>query len=181
MSAILVQRWAKPTMPLPSLENLAAYVQGALEEESKLPISKQEMNRLQSRTDLMSICTPEDYQQLFRSSEDEKADHIWDSVRRAITLAPPDNDSTGSAFISFWDSNIRYILLVAITGKIIRDSNKNLGTPLQRPDFGLLVGGICTFRGEEKPPLYTGMHPKNELIEKLTWTYDPAPYVLGRR
>ena len=36
------------------------------------------------------------------------------------------------------------------------------------------------FRGEEKPDSYLGLSPRVELTEKLVWTYDPAPYVLGQ-
>jgi hypothetical protein len=36
------------------------------------------------------------------------------------------------------------------------------------------------FRGEEKDDWFAGTHPRNGLLEKLNWTYDPAPYILGR-
>jgi len=52
-------------------------------------------------------------------------------------------------------------------------------TGLLRPDYGFLPLGVCVFRGEERPPLFSGMHPKEELAAKLTWTYNPAPYLLG--
>jgi hypothetical protein len=44
-----------------------------------------------------------------------------------------------------------------------------------------VIGGVCTFRGEEKRLGFTGTHPKAELFDKLVgWYYDPAPYVFGR-
>jgi hypothetical protein len=43
-----------------------------------------------------------------------------------------------------------------------------ISTILQRPAFDLLTGHICTFKREEKTCL------------GLVWTYDPAPYILGR-
>jgi hypothetical protein len=58
--------------------------------------------------------------------------------------------------------------------------NQDTSTFLQRPDFSLLTEGICAFSGEEKPPVYSGTHPKDALIEKMVWAYDPAPYILGR-
>jgi hypothetical protein len=51
---------------------------------------------------------------------------------------------------------------------------------LLRLDFGVLTDSICAFRGEEKVPRYHGPHPKGELIQKLTWMYDPTPYILGQ-
>jgi hypothetical protein len=55
-----------------------------------------------------------------------------------------------------------------------------MSTALLRPDFGVLIDGVCMFRSKEKAPRYHGPHPKDELIQKLTWTYDPAPYILGQ-
>jgi len=89
------------------------------------------------------------------------------------------NDSTESAFHTFWDGNIQRLLEVTILCRTIQDSNKQMSTALLRPDFGVLIDGICVFRDEEKAPKYHGPHPKDELIQKLTWTYDPAPYILG--
>ncbi|KXS10369.1 hypothetical protein M427DRAFT_482572 [Gonapodya prolifera JEL478] len=51
-------------------------------------------------------------------------------------------------------------------------------TKLKRPDFGYLLRHNCVLRGEEKPPI-SGDDPRRELVDKLVWTYDPAPYVFG--
>jgi hypothetical protein len=138
------------------------------------------MRLLQAQQDPKSMCTPHDLQCLFRLSEDETAYPIWSRVYSALTFEPPGNDSSEMAFISFWDRNIRDVVDAAITGKSIRKPSRDRSTGLQRPDFGLLLGGVCVFRGEEKPPTYSGRHPKGELIQKLAWTYDPAPYILGQ-
>ena len=91
-------------------------------------------------------------------------------------LAPPDGDGTEALFVSCWDDNIlRMLENVLRPSKIIRDSNMHTSTGLLGPDFGVLLGGNCVFRGEEKAPKYQGTHPKEELIQKLRWTYDPAP------
>jgi hypothetical protein len=92
----------------------------------------------------------------------------------------PNNDATESAFHSFWDSNIRGIMEALIPGGIsIHDSNRHTSTDAQRPDFGFLYLDICLFRGEEKSPT-NSEDPRAELSDKMTWTYDPAPYVLGK-
>ena len=88
----------------------------------------------------------------------------------------PNLEDTGteSSYISFWDQNIRYLLTFVLNGQAIQGSNQNTSTALQMPDFGLLVNGICIFRGEGKVPSYSGKHPRLELFDKLTWTYDPT-------
>lgn len=126
------------------------------------------------------MCTEQDALSLFTVTDDEKAESIWDILWTAIRKSPPDDNTSENGFISFWDDNIRYIIMIAIVGTVIRDSNRNMSTGLQRPDFGLLMGGICTFRGEEKPTVYDGRHPRDELVEKLTYTYSPAPYIIGQ-
>jgi hypothetical protein len=180
ISATLLRRWAEPISPLPQLGDLAAYIEGPLEDDNKIPISHDIMNDLLSLQEPRSMCTPNEVQQLFRSSEDEKAGYILTIVSAALNFFPPASDSTENAFIVFWDMNIRNIVDAVITGRPIRDSNEMRSTALMRPDFGFLINGICAFRGEEKAPVFTGRHPKTELFEKLTWTYDPAPYILGQ-
>ncbi|KAG7093486.1 hypothetical protein E1B28_007161 [Marasmius oreades] len=61
----------------------------------------------------------------------------------------------------------------------IRNSNQSTDTGSYLPNLGILMRQTCTFRGEEKGPLFSGKHPRVELIEKTRWVYDPAPYVLG--
>ena len=179
-SAILLQRWARPIWPLPLLENLPAYIEAPLAEDAKIPISQELWASLLLQKEPRWICSQDVIQRLFRLSETEQAEHIWTIVNPAFTFAPPDNDGTKSSFHSLWDRNIRQMLeAVILQGKVFRDSNEHTSTGLFRPDFGLLVAGNCSFRGEEKAPGYSGKHPKDELIDKLTWTYDPAPYILG--
>jgi hypothetical protein len=180
ISAVLLQRWATPIFPLPELKTLISYIQEPLAENAKIPLPDHAMRDLSSPlVSLRAICHINDVQLLFRSSEDEQADLLWTITKAGLTFDPPDDDSTESAFHQFWDGNIRRILDITTKGKCIRDSNNQTSTALLRPDFGVLVNGICAFRGEEKAPRYSGTHPKDELINKLTWTYDPAPYVLG--
>jgi hypothetical protein len=180
ITVTLLQNWVKPILPLPALGDLATYIQGPLSEDNKIPLSDHAiMDLVSSQVNPRAMCSLSDVHQLFRSSEEEQADLLWTIVKTALTFPPPDSDSTESAFHGFWDNNIRVLLDVAITGKTIRDSNNQTSTALLRPDFGVLIDGICVFRGEEKALKYSGTHPRNELFQKLTWTYDPAPYVLG--
>jgi hypothetical protein len=97
--------------------------------------------------------------------------------RWAVATPAPDSGGTEMSFIGFWDNNI--ICAILPPSKTIRNSNRDTSTGLLRPDFGVLTQGICIFRGEENSPTCSGDHPKRELIDKLTWTYDPAPCILG--
>lgn len=114
--------------------------------------------------------------------------HVWLDDYRAIirvwrqpnrTCHPPLN-GTNASFHSFWGQNIGDILFLLLHGsRLIRPSNENTGTYIPKPDFGLLVNLKCLFRGEEKPHMYSSKDARAALINKLTWRYDPAPYVLG--
>lgn len=182
ITTTLIRFWAKPLSPPPDLEHLNSYIRGHLAEEVKIPLPEWIMKDMTTSglVEPRSMCTLDEINQVFRPSEDEQADYIWTIVKPAIILPPPDDDSTEAAFISFWDRNIREPLCTAINSKPIRDSDESTSTALQRPDFGQLLDGVCVFRGEEKRLGFTGKHPRDELIDKLTWTYDPAPYILGK-
>ena len=127
------------------------------------------------------MCSEDDLRRIFRVSEDEEADYLWAILKTAIVAGAPDGDGTNASFISFWDDNIRKILSATFApNKIVRDNNRDTSTNRQRPNFGFLKHGVCIFRGEEKPPHYSGNHPKDELFQKLIWTYRPAPWILGQ-
>ena len=85
-------------------------------------------------------------------------------MKSSLMFLPPDNDSTENAFHTFSDDNIQKLLEVTIPCRTIWNSNKQMSTALLRPDFGVLIDSICTFRGKEKAPRYHGPHPKDELI-----------------
>jgi hypothetical protein len=181
----LVRAWSTPINTLPEdAFQLLSYLNKGITEDEKVPLSHHEFSDLLSQVmDARNMCSEADLKQLFRPSEDENANYLWKTfLLPTVYRGPPDANGTESSFISFCDRNIRDILSVIITEGhtlCIRDSNHNTSTLLQRPDFALLTGGICVFRGEEKPPVFSGTHPKEELTDKLVWIYDPAPYILG--
>jgi hypothetical protein len=117
---------------------------------------------------------------LFRIDYEERAEGLYALFYAGLTDNPPNHDATENAFISFWDGNIRKIMQSLIPGGVsIRDSNRHTSTAAQRPDFGFLYLNVCPFRGEEKSPGNLD-DPRAELNHKMTWTYDPAPYILGK-
>lgn len=63
-------------------------------------------------------------------------------------------------------------------GTNIRDSSHYIATGSLYPDYGFLINQFCVFRGEEKGP-ENFTDPRKELMDKLQWAYDPAPYVFG--
>jgi len=177
----LLSRWSKLTMTLPtSSTELGEYFNKPLEEGEKVPLSRDAMVLLLSRGDPNIMCSESDLELIFRCSEEEASDYLFTILKTAIVTSAPDSDGTEASFISFWDDNIRKIVAATLVpNKVIRDSNRNTSIALQRPDIGFLHYGVCTFRGEEKPSRYSGMHPREELLKKLNWTYHPAPYILG--
>jgi hypothetical protein len=158
-----------------------AYFNKPLEENEKVPLSHYCMTTLISRGEPNIMCSEGDLQRIFRVSENE-ADYLWTILKMAIVTGAPDGDGTKASFISFWDDNIRKILSATFApNRVARDSNREMSTRHQLPDFGFLKkNDVCIFRGEEKPPHYSGKHPKDELFKKLKWTYHPAPWILGQ-
>jgi hypothetical protein len=168
---MLFDRWTslKTALP-PSMAELVVYLNEPLEEADKVPLSNHDMMMLVSRGEPWYACSQHDLEQLFRPSEDEESDYIRIILMTAIINSAPDKAGSKASFISFWDDNIRKIISGIISpSTAIRDSNRNSGTLLQRPDFGFLMGGDCVFRGEEKAPVFSGPHPRDELAQKLTW------------
>ena len=93
---------------------------------------------------------------------------------------PPPSPGTEHSFVYFWDLNIRSILERLLPdAKVLRNSNQHTSTRIARPDHALLYRYICIWRGEEKED--ESADPKSELLDKLVWVYDDAPYILGER
>jgi len=180
ISEKLRSRWNKPLeVPLVGLHD---YLNSPLDHEEKIPISNSNWQRLllEKPGALEHVCYAADLKFLFRVSEDEEADFIWSHVLEAIVCPSPNLTGTEDSFHSFWDDNIRKILCTSLNiGSWIRNSNKNTYSGTLMPDFGLLLGDRCLFRGEEKRPSYDGLDPLEELTQKTRWVYDPAPYILG--
>lgn len=158
-----------------------AYLNKPLEEDEKIPLSSYSMSALLSEGEAKIRCSKGDLQQVFRLSEHEHSYYLWTSLTATILTGAPDSNGTESSFHSFWDDNIRKIInQILIPNQTVRDSNHGTSTASLKPDFGVLLEGVCAFRGEEKAPHYSGNHPKQELLDKLVWTYDPAPWILGQ-
>ncbi|KAI9455635.1 hypothetical protein HD554DRAFT_267293 [Boletus coccyginus] len=176
--ALIVARWRSKHLQaeLPTIDELASFVDHPLSDDDKIPISINYFNGLlSSPLELHDICTPNDVQLLFRPGHGGTR---LDKIFWAVATSPP-YDGTQPAFISFWDNNIRDIMeLLLPTGRSIRNSKEHTATMRCRPDYAFLMNNLCPFRGEEKSPQSTA-DAKQELADKVAWAYDPAPYVLG--
>ena len=130
----LVETWSTPIQTLPgNVLELLVYVNRDLMEDKKVPLSHCQFMRLLSQeVDEKSICSEADLSQLFRHSEDENGDYLWESyLRSTIYRSPPDENGTEASYISFWDHNIRDILAAIITKgqtRCIRHSNRDTST-----------------------------------------------------
>ncbi|CAG8665089.1 2607_t:CDS:2, partial [Ambispora leptoticha] len=94
----------------------------------------------------------------------------------AIMTPSPAPDGT---FVTFWDINIRRFLETFFPiGRSVRNTNQHMSTNNMHSNFGFILNQVCLFRGEEKTP-NSREEVWAELVEKIQWIYDPAPYVLG--
>ena len=159
---------------LPSVQDLRALVEIPLADSEKVPITKWMYESLLS-TLPSNECSSHDLDTLFTIGE------LYPSLVTVVSAvtSPPPPSGTADSFHCFWDNNIRNIIEILIpSGESIRNCNHHTATNKLRPDFGFLLNTICLFRGEEKEP-GNMEDPRAELVEKLVWIYDPAPYMLG--
>ncbi|KAI6138734.1 hypothetical protein BKA82DRAFT_35808 [Pisolithus tinctorius] len=160
-------------MGFPPVEELKNLVQKPLAEGEKIPIP------LCLFASLLSIsvkdqCGHDDLSTLFMLGEFPF--HLVAVL--AVVCDPAPEGHTQYDFISFLDKNIHHILeLLEPSGQMIHNSYEE---PMQMifSTFNFTVNGLCLFQGEEKGP-NNMMDPWEELINKLTWTYCPAPYIFA--
>ncbi|KAG8981312.1 hypothetical protein FRB93_008736 [Tulasnella sp. JGI-2019a] len=181
VGATLVQRWLTRHEGLPHLCDLRTALDRPLPDDEKISLSSSDMEALMTDSSkLGDRVTRGDMEHLFIVSKHQVARRPLETFRRLIFQDAPLVDNTESSFIGFWDDNISNLMrLVFNHGRVIRNSNQETSKHLSRPDFGFLLREVCVFRGKETQPGYAGKHPRVELIQKMAWTYDPAPYVLG--
>jgi hypothetical protein len=165
---------------LSEVNELPDFLEQPLSDNMKIPILQHEYDSFLIKS-MQDTCTPEDLNILFRISNTESAfELITMTLGSPILNNPPSREGTKYSFIHFWDDNIRKLLEILISnGTTIRNSSQHTSTPGKRPDFGFILGHVCPFRGEEKS-LVNNEDPRAKLIDKLTWIYDPAPYILGK-
>jgi hypothetical protein len=177
----IMGHWFPNSITLPPIDDLARFLSSPLHERAKVLLNQRQFDSLiSSPMELTNRSTKNDIERLFRVNDKEFSEGLNVLFYKAAVDRPPNDDSTENAFISFWDKNVRDVLEALLPGgTAIRNSNHHTSTLANRPDFGFIYNQICPFRGEEKSPTNTD-DPKAELSQKLTWVYDPAPYILGK-
>ncbi|KAE9399956.1 hypothetical protein BT96DRAFT_881795 [Gymnopus androsaceus JB14] len=156
-------------MPLPSVAELPAFLNTPLEESDKIVISQQLFDDSVSARP-SDTCGKDDLSVVFKIGDVGLA-----SVPFTRLLEGINSSRTEDGYHQFWDDNIRKALETLIPeGECIRNSNYDKETYNARPDFGFLITKRCVFRG----PTSAG-DPASELIQKLVWAHDSAPYILG--
>ncbi|RHZ82138.1 hypothetical protein Glove_114g70 [Diversispora epigaea] len=168
-----------PNLTLPEVDELANFLEKPIPENMKMPLSQREYDNFLN-PNLDDLCTSEDLDILFQVSKTESAYKFTiKTLGWPILNNPPSEEGTKYSYVSFWDANIRFPLELLISdGKSVRNSSQHTSTFAKQPDYGFIVNHVCPFRGEEKSPI-NNEDAKAKLRDKLCWTYDPAPYVLG--
>ena len=96
-------------------------------------------------------------------------------------LRPPPTGSTESSYHAYWDvlvtEPISLFSLKFETPVVFDRGSEFSSSKNKRPDKFGMVSRFALWRGEEKGP-HTKGDPKQELIEKLNWTYGNLPYLL---
>ncbi|KAG9007337.1 hypothetical protein FRB94_014459 [Tulasnella sp. JGI-2019a] len=179
ISLDLVSAWNnRANITLPSTDRLGNYLDQPLESSEKLPLSGYNYDLLIKQPITIDACSASDLDKLFRRTETEVAEPYDRSFHFAVAT-PPHRAATEAGYHSFLDRVLSDPLqLLHPAGTWSRDSSYHASTKQFRPDFTFVSNNICLFRGEEKPPGSLD-DPQLELAEKLTWTYDPAPYIFG--
>jgi hypothetical protein len=165
-----------------NLPDLINYLQQPLEDDEKIPISQDTFDFLSRHPPELDLpehgFSAEEVATLFRVSTDDRAKLIEALFVATIESAPP-TSGTEDRFHSTWDDNISKVLtLIMPDSDSVRNSNRNASRALKRPDYGFLIKKHCLVRGEEKGSEPTA-NPREELVDKLKWIYDPLPYILG--
>ncbi|KAH9148386.1 hypothetical protein AeRB84_008250, partial [Aphanomyces euteiches] len=133
--------------------------------------------------DIADLAIPPDelIAQVFEESTVRHCPRVMQRLKEVLFREIPVGD-TESSFLHYWDniiSDTLYFLFRDIGAKINRDTDNSTSTSTYRPDYVFLLFNVCVFRGEEKTDGVDAEVPRNELIDKLQWTYDPAPYIFG--
>jgi hypothetical protein len=172
----ILAHWLPEVKSLPNATELRRFLDEPLHERAKIPLDRFAYECfITSVHETSDVIGRDDINMLFRIDDHERADGLCCTFYLAIMDSPPGNYATEGTFVSFWDGNIRNIMETLIpAGTSIRDRPTS-----QHPNFGFLYFNTCPFRGEETSPSNT-RNPRAELADKMTWTYDPAPYVLGK-
>ncbi|KAM6556021.1 hypothetical protein CsatB_003040 [Cannabis sativa] len=164
---------------IPTLFELSWYLQEAPPEELRLPLRKDVYRDL-----------PQGKEHFFTISNElvDCRAFTYDILSPIIRTTPSLTSSTSTSrdsFIGLWDDCINRIVSKFCSVDIVtvrKPTNPNSTEVLQDqwPNMTGFVRNFCLWRGEETDQVREGqIDPSNSLVEKLFWTYQDLPYILG--
>ena len=174
----LRKSWASFGKHLPKLDVLSDSLLTPLEEDKKIPISDETLERLinKNTAEPEHNCSRDDLLRIFRVEDIERIARETDFTS-IFTLNSPSPLGTEDSFHCFWDILIRNVVAAIVPVDKLdqnRKSSVNASTLQRRPDLVVLIENLCLFRGKEKGPLNKNEDPKSELMDKLDgWVYHP--------
>ncbi|RAL52209.1 hypothetical protein DM860_016058 [Cuscuta australis] len=166
-----------PPPTLPSLFELTWYLQEPPPEELRFPLRKDVYNDLpHGKESFFTACN-----ELLLDCRGITFDLLGSVMRSHPTLS----DSSTDSFIGLWDDCVNRTLTKFCSPEMVfvrRKSSSSLAETVQDqwPDVTAFIRSFCLWRGEETGRMREGQpDPSSTLVEKMTWTYEDLPYVLG--
>ncbi|CAH9097922.1 unnamed protein product [Cuscuta europaea] len=165
-----------PPPTLPCLFDLSWYLQEPPPEELRFPLRKDLYKDLPHG------------KELFFTTSNELLDCRGIVLEILSSIIRPNptihSDLSRDSLIGLWDDCINRIVtkFCSIDLTFIRKSSSPLAETIkdQWPNVTAFIGSVCLWRGEETGQLKEGqLDPSSTLVEKMTWTYEDLPYVLG--
>ncbi|PON88061.1 Protein kinase-like domain containing protein [Trema orientale] len=169
-----------PPPSIPTLFELSWYLQEPPPEELRFPLRKDVYRDLPQGKDLFFTISNEllDCRTL-----------TYDILSPILRTNPSLTSSTSTgrdSFIGLWDDCINRIVskFCSVEMVNVRKPTNNLSSTEvlqdQWPNVTGFVRSFCLWRGEETDQLREGqIDPSNSIVEKLLWTYQDLPYILG--
>ncbi|KAL2920566.1 Mitosis inducer protein kinase cdr1 [Bienertia sinuspersici] len=187
-----------PPPTLPSLYELSWYIQEPPPEEFRLPLRKDIYRDL-----------PHERELFFTTSSIEPLDcksftiDVLSSLIRSIPSITTSTSSSRDSYIALWDDCINRVIskfcpfditftrkqpIYTKTSSLSSSSSSSLSSSFeslqdQWPNLVGMVKNLCLWRGEETlnqvRDLQPLIDPSSTLTQKISWTYNDLPYVLG--
>ncbi|KAH9102201.1 hypothetical protein AeMF1_021196 [Aphanomyces euteiches] len=163
---------------LPDLSHLVEKVSGPL--RIRIPIANPA--GLFAHLNVFQSPPTQSIDQVFQENAIKHCPEVMKRIQR-ILFDDVSVSTTKESFIGFWDNIILQTLLVIFqrTGCSWDRTSSNETSTLSSygPDFIFRLLHVCVFRGEEERSGEDQEVPRQELIDKLVWTYGEAPYLFG--
>ncbi|XP_021730187.1 uncharacterized protein LOC110697151 [Chenopodium quinoa] len=172
-----------PPTTLPTLLELSWYIQEPPPEEFRLPIRKDIYRDL-----------PQGRELFFTTSSNEPLDcksftiDILSSLIRSIPSITASTSSSRDSYISLWDDCINRVVSkfcpseMVFTRKQLTKATSSESFRDQWPNLTGMVKNLCLWRGEEIDQIRESqpfIDPSSTITQKISWTYNDLPYVLG--